>query len=712
MINLVFVILTEMNKFISYSNSDNFKKSFKYPDLPKSIAASAFCWAIGRFNPNCPDLVFSLENEIYLLSFMNPAYTQLRYTFDLKSAKINQIKSNLQTSSIALYLSSGVLMFIELNDQNLIYTSEFETKSLSKPTNLIWFCAKAICCTWKDIILIVDLKRKWTTYHIDEKEPYFVIDELDGIRIISNKTHEFLEILSDDIVNIFSVGSEQPGAYLLEAYKQFTKRSHLANDYIKILENDFTLPTGIQQCIHAARCEFKITTQKLLLRAASYGKCFLPDYDPAEFIDTCLQLRVLNLVREQSVGLPLSLKQFNLIGLNRLIERLIDLEKFNLAIKISNHLALDVENGKNKVLKEWALYKVRQSEHGDEEIGNDIVKKIGNTNGISYSEIANLAVEYNRKNLAFLLLNYENKSTDQVDLLLKLDNKEEALDKAIESGNTNLIYKVILSKHYQDHSPKILSSILKLNPQAYNLYEKYLKETDRFELTNFYHVEERNNDKGFCFLKESFTNDVLSSNQATAGGNKKSELQMALDAFKLAGNDFMIGATEEQIRLLNRQKKIEEKLKQTNPASLAGLSLHETVQTLLRMKMYKQADDFRKDFKMADKKYYWLKINELARQAEWTELYNFGNAKKSPINYEPFVDVCLNFKNKYEAQKYLTKIREEFKIDYYFKCGLIEEAGQLCKLQKNRDALEELIKKCPNTIHERKLIQILNEIKV
>lgn len=351
----------------------------------------------------------------------------------------------------------------------------------------------------------------------------------------------------------------------------------------------------------------------------------MPDYDPSEFIDACVQLRTLNIIREQDVGLPLTIKQFNLIGINKILDRLISLELFSLAIKLSNHLSLDVDSGRNKVLKEWALYKVRQNEYDDEKVANDIVKKIGNTNGISYSEIANLAVEFNRKNLAFFLLNYENKSTDQVDLLLKLGNKEEALEKAIESGNTNLIFKVILSKHYQEYPPKILGSILKLTPQAYSLYEKYLKETDRFELTNFYHAEERNEDRGFCFLKESFDNrnDLV---------GKNNELHMALESFRLAGNDFMASATEEQQRLIARQKKLGEKLKQLEgPENVVGWPLYDTIEILINFKLYKQADDLRKDFKMSDKKYWFLKINVLAKTADWIELQNFANIRKSPI---------------------------------------------------------------------------------
>ena len=76
----------------------------------------------------------------------------------------------------------------------------------------------------------------------------------------------------------------------------------------------------------------------------------------------------MNIIREQNVGLPLSLKQYKLIGINKLIQRLIDLEMFNLAIKICDHLSIDIEIGRNKILKEWALYKVRQTEYDDEKV--------------------------------------------------------------------------------------------------------------------------------------------------------------------------------------------------------------------------------------------------------------------------------------------------------------------------------------------------------
>jgi hypothetical protein len=37
--------------------------------------------------------------------------------------------------------------------------------------------------------------------------------------------------------------------------------------------------------------------------------------------------------------------------------------------------------------------------------------------------------------------------------------------------------------------------------------------------------------------------------------------------------------------------------------------------------------------------------------------------------FQPFVDVCLKHGNKYEAQKYLPKVKDELKVKYYVKAG-------------------------------------------
>lgn len=83
-----------------------------------------------------------------------------------------------------------------------------------------------------------------------------------------------------------------------------------------------------------------------------------------------------------------------------------------------------------------------------------------------------------RKELAALLLDYEACAADQVPLLLHLGEDERALDRAVESGDTDLVYltlfhmykKMVGSGRFFD-----FISSLKSKPEAQNLFMKYCK---------------------------------------------------------------------------------------------------------------------------------------------------------------------------------------------------------------------------------------------
>lgn len=37
--------------------------------------------------------------------------------------------------------------------------------------------------------------------------------------------------------------------------------------------------------------------------------------------------------------------------------------------------------------------------------------------------------------------------------------------------------------------------------------------------------------------------------------------------------------------------------------------------------------------------------------------------------FQPFVDICLQYNNKLEAQKYMPKVKDEMKVKYFVKLG-------------------------------------------
>ena len=56
--------------------------------------------------------------------------------------------------------------------------------------------------------------------------------------------------------------------------------------------------------------KYKNRKQRRLLKAASFGKCFLDMYNPDDFVSMCKQLRVLNGVFAERIGIPITITQF------------------------------------------------------------------------------------------------------------------------------------------------------------------------------------------------------------------------------------------------------------------------------------------------------------------------------------------------------------------------------------------------------------------
>ena len=100
-----------------------------------------------------------------------------------------------------------------------------------------------------------------------------------------------------------------------------------------------------------------------------------------------------------------------------------------------------------------------------------------------------------------------------------------------------------------------------------------------------------------------------------------------------------------------------------------GLSIYDTLKRLLTLGDIKQAEKMKNEYKVPDRRFWWLRIQVLAENFQWDELEKFSKLKKSPIGYEPFVEVCLKQQNILEAKKYLTKCRDDKKIKWYIRAG-------------------------------------------
>ncbi|KAJ4918911.1 hypothetical protein JOQ06_003370 [Pogonophryne albipinna] len=439
------------------------------------------------------------------------------------------------------------------------------------------------------------------------------------------------------------------------------------------------LGEAVRQCVEAAGHEYDSITQKDLLRAASFGKCFLTDFVPDPFVLTCRELRVLNSVRESSVGLPLTHTQFKQMTLQVLIDR----QFYPLAIEICRYLKIPDYQGVSRVLKHWASCKVQQKDLTDEAIARAVCVKVGDSPGVSYSHIAAKAYECGRTELAIKLLDFEARSGEQVPLLLKMKRSQLALSKAVESGDTDLVYTVVTYLKNEMNRGDFFMT-LRNQPVALSLYRQFCKLQEQETLKDLYNQDDDHQE--------------LANYQVTASYREKS----AVDEYNKAKNEFSAKATEDEMRLLRFQRKLDDE----KGAGLLGLSLQATMEALLALGLHKQAEQLYRDFRVPDKRYWWLKLKSLAEKEEWEELEKFSKSKKSPIGYLAFVDVCMKSNNRFEAKKYVSKVMPEQRVRAHLAVSDLEGAADAAIERKNESEMALVLSR--SSTSDRLLIDRLN----
>uniref|UniRef100_A0A3Q1GUH0 VPS16 core subunit of CORVET and HOPS complexes n=1 Tax=Acanthochromis polyacanthus TaxID=80966 RepID=A0A3Q1GUH0_9TELE len=264
-------------------------------------------------------------------------------------------------------------------------------------------------------------------------------------------------------------------------------------------------------------------------RAASFGKCFLTDFSPDQFVSTCRELRVLNAVRESSVGLPLTHAQFKQMTLQVLIDRLVYRQFYPLAIEICRYLKIPDYQGVSRVLKHWASCKVQQKDLSDEAIARAVCVKVGDSPGVSYSDIAAKAYECGRTELAIKLLDFEARSGEQVPLLLKMKRSQLALSKAVESGDTDLVYTVVnYLKNEMNRGDFFMT--LRNQPVALSLYRQFCKLQEQETLKDLYNQDDNHQELANYYVTASYKEKRLES--------RLSLLQSAVDEYNKAKNEF------------------------------------------------------------------------------------------------------------------------------------------------------------------------------
>ncbi|KAL6399037.1 putative vacuolar protein sorting-associated protein 16 like protein [Ilyonectria robusta] len=462
---------------------------------------------------------------------------------------------------VNLYGKNGKAHVISSDFQERLFEHDSDSKT---PPKYVEWCGSDALIAWEDEVHIIGPGDVSSSYIYD-----------------STRVHVISERIPRDTLEVFGHASDSsPASILLDAVGQLELQSPKADDYIQLIRPNLT--EAVDTCINAAGREFDAHWQKRLLKAASFGKSVLDIYNSDDFVDMCETLRVLNAVRFYEVGIPLSFEQYHRLTPEALIRRLLNRHEYLLALKIAGHLKLPSD----RIYVHWASSKVRMGGEDDDTICRLIVERLSGKPGISFEEIARAAYQEGRGRLATELLNHEPRGGRQVPLLLSMEEDELALDKAVESGDTDLMLSVLIQLKKKLPLAAFFR-VINARPTATAIVESSaMEDGDNSLLKDLYYQDDRRVDGANVFIRES-----LRQPDARTASDKLALAAKLLSDSKEAS--FEMHALKEATTLLRLQESFDRDLTDT----FTGLSVNETMFKLIRLGYHGRAKKIQSEFK-------------------------------------------------------------------------------------------------------------------
>ncbi|KAI9878615.1 MAG: hypothetical protein M1830_000382 [Pleopsidium flavum] len=650
--------------------------------------------SVSSYNEPRPKLLaVPPEDRVHSWTLIPPAYTLSRsvevllalgqsiYVVDtsesedrmLQNGPFKHISVSPDGRYVTLYTEDGKVWVISSDFQNKL--SEYDSKAKTLPKDVQWCGNSSVVLAWEDEVHMVGPNGAASKYFYDGW--VHLIADVDGVRIITNDVCEFLQKVPDVIEDVFKLGSTSPASVLLDAIDQLEKKSPKADDNIQLIRPN--LVEAVDTCVKAAGYEYSAHWQKQLLKAASFGKSVIDLYNSDDFVEMCETLRVLNAVRDYRIGLPMSYDQYLRLTPEKLVQRLVNRHEYLLAIRVSEYLHLPTD----KVYIHWASQKVRTSSDDEDAICRLIVTKLNNKHGISFESIARAAYDEGRSHLATELLNFEPRAGKQVPLLLSMEEDEIALDKAIESGDTDLVFFVLL--HLKKKLP--LASFFRVinnRPVATALVESSARAQDKELLKDLYYQDDRRLDGSNLLLSEAL---------------QQTNVQTKIDKLKLSAR--LLSDSKDPTAVLHSRAlaeaqqllKLQDAYDKDLDGGFVGLSVNETMYKLIKSGYSKRAAKVQSEFKVPEKTYWWVRLRALVAKRDWAELEESSKVRKSPIGWEPFYTQILSAGNPKLASTFIPKcttLPVADRVEMWVKCGMVLKAGEEALKAKDVNALELL----------------------
>lgn len=339
----------------------------------------------------------------------------------------------------------------------------------------------------------------------------------------------------------------------------------------------------------------------------------------------------------------------------------------------------------------WACAKITASlTIPDSTLLEILLDKLKLCKGISYATVSSHADKSGRRKLAAMLVEHEPRSSKQVPLLLSIGEEDTALTKATESGDTDLVYLVLF--HIWQKRPSLeFFGTIQARSLARDLFVTYTRCYKRELLTEFFLSTGQLQEVAFLLWKESWEQgkNPMASKGSSLHGPRIKLIEKAQNCFsETKEHTFESKAAEEHAKLLRIQHELEVSTKQ--PIFLDS-SISDTIRTCIVLGNHRAAMKVKAEFKVSEKRWYWLKVFALATIRDWDALEKFSKEKRPPIGYRPFVEACVDADEKSEALKYIPKLADpRERAEAYARIGMAKEAADAASQAKDGELLGRL----------------------
>ncbi|GMM44737.1 tethering complex subunit [Pichia kluyveri] len=519
--NYTLALQTNLNEFIIINDirRPSRKQSYKQFKTDSSIDP----YHISTWNILDDSIILSTSSSLSILS--------------------NNLISNILPSGaytkISISYNHSLVSLLTIDNKIEIYNSDFSKLLLtsllsnSQVLDIQWCSNDVLVLSYSTHLMILGPSNDSISILTNSKP--LLKSETDGLFYFTGDQLFFFSKVNINTEKIFRIGSTDPAAILLDSIQYLDNHSPKANDLLDLISDQ--LPKAIDDCINAALEEFEPYWQKILLRAANFGKINLDLYDPSDFINSCNILRILNLLRNNEIGIFISYNQYLSLGIEKLIDWLLLRNLHYLCLKITDLLNLP----NYKIKTHWACCKLKNSHDlNDNQLLNLLADKLKNDK-IDWLNLSNIAFIEGRFQLSKNLISFEPNTGKKVQFLISIHSKTNgdemlyALTKANEDSDADSLllilfelfsslsniefFKAINDKQnaigllksiqYQQSST-LLNDFMYQDDDIYGLIIIYLKKhfinTDKVKMDNkhYTHIET-------LFSKLNKSNTLLSS---------------------------------------------------------------------------------------------------------------------------------------------------------------------------------------------------------